>query len=345
MIYAPVIIPTLCRYKHFVRLIESLKKNKHSEFTDVYVGLDYPVLEKHRHGYSQICKYLEGDFNEFKSFNVIKRSYNFGAGENLDDLINLISDKYDRFIKIDDDAEVSTVFLEYVNKCLELYKSDKNIIAISGYSYPLDWRVSDGASVFCQNFIAPVWGTGFWCDKYRQIQKFVLDDCGFVRDADSIVRGAGLQRMSMVCRREYADLCLSPDYTNTLAAKITDISIRMYMAACDKYVVMPVLSKVRNCGFDGTGEYCEKIKECETRFNSKAYSYDSQPIDDAKEFMLIPDENNDIKANKILMNKFDTVSLKSRVKTYLKLFLFFILGLSNYHRATLALRRLRSYGK
>ena len=45
MIYAPILIPTLCRSKHFIRCIESLKKNGWAMYTDVYVALDYPSKE------------------------------------------------------------------------------------------------------------------------------------------------------------------------------------------------------------------------------------------------------------------------------------------------------------
>ena len=62
MKYAPVIIPTLCRYEHFVRCVESLKKNTWAKYTDIYIGLDYPKKDSHREGYLKIKEYLQGDF-------------------------------------------------------------------------------------------------------------------------------------------------------------------------------------------------------------------------------------------------------------------------------------------
>ena len=43
---APVIIPTLCRYDHFKRLMESLNKCTWADKTDVYIGLDYPAKRR-----------------------------------------------------------------------------------------------------------------------------------------------------------------------------------------------------------------------------------------------------------------------------------------------------------
>lgn len=40
--FAPVIIPTLCRYEHFKECLESLSRCTWAEKTEVYIGLDYP---------------------------------------------------------------------------------------------------------------------------------------------------------------------------------------------------------------------------------------------------------------------------------------------------------------
>ena len=65
---APVIIPTLCRYDHFKRLMESLNKCTWADKTDVYIGLDYPAKEEHRDG----CNEDRRDFCVKKDF-VLKK--------------------------------------------------------------------------------------------------------------------------------------------------------------------------------------------------------------------------------------------------------------------------------
>ena len=72
MIYAPVVIPTLCRSTHFKRTVESLKRNGWAKYTDVYIGLDYPPAEKYEQGWKEICEYLEtSDFSVFNKFVVL----------------------------------------------------------------------------------------------------------------------------------------------------------------------------------------------------------------------------------------------------------------------------------
>ena len=86
MIYAPVFMITLNRYKHLKCALESLKKNTWAKYTDVYIAVDYPPNDKYRSGYEKVCDYLDNsDFSDFHTFTVIKRNENFGAGKNSRD--------------------------------------------------------------------------------------------------------------------------------------------------------------------------------------------------------------------------------------------------------------------
>lgn len=74
MIYAPIYIPTLCRYEHFKQCIESLAQCEGASETEVYVALDYPAKESHLEGYEKIKTYLETAGNmTFKKLHVHKR--------------------------------------------------------------------------------------------------------------------------------------------------------------------------------------------------------------------------------------------------------------------------------
>lgn len=58
--YAPVIIPTLCRYEKFRNCMETLSQCTGADKTTVYIGLDYPLNQSHVAGYQWIKKYLQG---------------------------------------------------------------------------------------------------------------------------------------------------------------------------------------------------------------------------------------------------------------------------------------------
>lgn len=339
---APVVVTTLNRHEHFIRLIESLKKNTWAQYTDVYVGLDYPKIDIHYDGYKIIDEYLSSPFPEFKSLNVIKRKTNYGSSMNMNALRDYVLTMYDRFIRMDDDLELSPNFLEYMNKCLERYESDDNVIAISGYSYPLDWNVNESSTLFKENFICPMWGTAFWRDKYKIIEKNIYNDRGLSEDAKLIITKGGLQRMSDICRSEFADLCLSPEFDLTLASRVSDVSLRMYMAVHDKSVIMPVVSKVRNWGFDGSGEYCAAASDQGIQMTAENYPYHLQRIDENLSFTLIPDSADAIQLNKDIMNKFDPISFAAKMKMFIKLVLFVLVGKSMYAKITHLIRKFKN---
>lgn len=53
MNYAPVIIPTLNRYDHFIKCLESLEKCSGAEYTEVFVALDFPPSNKYIEGWKK----------------------------------------------------------------------------------------------------------------------------------------------------------------------------------------------------------------------------------------------------------------------------------------------------
>lgn len=342
MVYAPIMIPTMNRYRHLKRAIESLKKNIWAEYTDVYIGVDFPPSEKYRDDYNRVLEYLEGDFSIFHSFNVIKRDYNYGSIKNIESLREMIFKEHDRLIKADDDAEFSPNFIEYMDKCLMEYENDPTAIAVTGYSYPLYWSVSDAATIFRQSFICPMWGVGLWKQKFISINDYIVTQKGLSRETRDIVLSGRLNNMTDICRQEFTDLCLSPDFKTTLAAKFTDISMRIYMSVYDKYVISPVISKVRNWGFDGSGEYCAAASDQRRQMTAKNYPYHLQRIDENRCFTLIPDSADAIQLNKDIMNKFDPISFAAKMKMFIKLVLFVLVGKSMYAKITHLIRKFKN---
>ena len=138
--YAPVSIPTLNRYKHFRDCLESLEKCNGAEYTEVYVGVDYPPSPKYIEGWEKINEYLDRKIenNNFLKLVVFKREKNCGVcnpNSNSALLHKYLSERYDRFISSEDDNVFAKTFLDYMNQGLEKYKNDPKCTAICGYNY------------------------------------------------------------------------------------------------------------------------------------------------------------------------------------------------------------------
>lgn len=322
MIYAPVLIPTLCRYEHFVRCIESLRRNTWAKYTDIYVAIDYPLKKEHWNGYNNICKYLEQSFDEFSNFYIIKRPYNYGAAKNIIELRKEIIKKYDSFIRTDDDCEFSPNFLEYMDKCLFKFKDDESVYGITGYSYPIDWNISTDYTGFKNSLIFPMWGTGFWKDKYLKMENDIKN--GYIKEHFYINKNI---RKKMSDAR-YVD-CLIGIYSyqeNNLLYNFSDVSCGCYIQLANKKIITPMVSKVRNYGFDGSGEYCQNTYNNKKNDDAENYDYRRQEIDQNKYFNIAIAQNYDFKTNMQLMNKFDKRSKKQMIIAHIKYYMKLIIS-------------------
>ena len=168
--YAPVVIPTLNRHKHFKRCLESLEKCSGANQTDVYVGLDFPPSEKYRDGWRKIDNYLHTKEKEngFAKLIVVRREKNFGAYMNLKDLSRKACELCNQYIISEDDNEFAPNFLEYINWGLDYFKNNNNVLYICGYTYPnLDFLSNN---VFLLKRYSG-WGYGGWSNKKKNVAR------------------------------------------------------------------------------------------------------------------------------------------------------------------------------
>lgn len=269
--YAPVIIPTLNRYAHFRRCLESLERCTGADKTDVYIGLDYPPSDKYQEGWKMIDAYLKEKEkkNGFKRLFVRRRDHNCGVGVEMSNVSLLLQDvkPYGRYIFSEDDNEFSPNFLQYINKALTVYDNDDSVYCVCGYNRRIVLPDSFNSTCYlAYDYVA--WGVGFWThkngpDKYRSFNTLMR----LLRDDDSY---------SVLCKR-------APESVKGIVSMLKrqrfhgDVLVNVYEAIEGKFSVMPVLSKVRNHGNDGTGIHSRKLV---SHFNDY---YSKQPIDEAED--------------------------------------------------------------
>lgn len=263
MIYAPVIIPTLNRYDHLKRLIDSLIGNSYAKETELYISLDYPPSEKYTEGYKRTEQYLDSsDKWGFKGVHIYKQEHNLGPSDNIDFLKEKVFEKYDRFIYTEDDNEFSPNFLEYIDKGLEIFKEDSEVFAIAaGIEDFEEFNFGDGENVIKFN-VFQARGYGMWKDR-----------CEAQKDWINYENMLMVAKNRDLCRRLYNNAPLAyTELFNVLLANPSEKSIyirddgrvrefdytrSIYMAVYDMYVVIPKKCKVRNWGYDGSGINCE----------------------------------------------------------------------------------------
>lgn len=277
--YAPIIIPTLNRYEHLKRCLESLERCKGANYTDVYVALDYPPSIKYVDGWEKINAYLQEKEinNKFGHLYVIRRERNYGVNPgygNSSVLLKEIREKYEYYIFSEDDNEFSRSFLEYMNACLVRFIDDERIVKVCGYNFPMQMP-----NMYKNNFYISkrycAWGMASWTKKLQPINKYYDFDllCSILRNNSTYnrlkkiyPRGINLIYSMLKHRKFYGDA-------------ISEI----YAYLEDKYFILPTVSKVRNHGNDGTGVHSLRMNKEQNKF------YSEQFIDQSADFEFTND--------------------------------------------------------
>lgn len=258
MKYYPVIIPTLNRYEHFKRCVESLSRNTHADKTELIIGLDYPPSMKYEKGYKQIKEYIPS-IAGFKKVTVFERRENYGAHKNYCELQKYAFANYDAIISSEDDNEFSPCFLDYMNKMLNYYYYEPKISSISGYTH-LDYNnLSKKKIIFTKE--CNCWGYGIWKNKEIGLEKkvdIVFSSLQSIKRAYYSFKSfpsSFLLLMKMIERKQ-----IWGDIVNT-----------QFNIFQDKYQVRPSVSLCRNWGNDGSGLHCgidRSFENQETSSNS-----------------------------------------------------------------------------
>lgn len=287
----PVIIITLNRYKHLRRCIESLKKNSLAKETDLYIGLDYPPDSRYVEGYKKVQDYLNKGIDGFHKVMIIQQTENKGMFGNFVSVQEEVYKKYDRFIYTEDDNEFAANYLEYMNRCLEKYEHEDSVLAVSGYSYPINKTEFRGNVFRCGTYFSAS-GYGMWKFKEERMRKHLNKSFFSKLYFDKRF----MKKLLNLSRNQYVNMIKGMlEYTPDLIAngeiREVDLAFGLYMVACGKKVVYPVVSKVRNWGYDGSGVNCgrTKIRKSE-KMNHRNYQFEEQAIDEDVSFTEIVED-------------------------------------------------------
>lgn len=245
--FAPVLVLTLCRYDHFRACVESLSACLHAKQTILYIALDYPLTESHWEGYRKILNFIP-EICGFKKIILIKRDFNHGVLLNFTRATNYIFETHDRYIMSEDDNIFSVNFLDYINKGLCKFEHHEHIFAINGYAYPIEVPKEYTKNVYLWKALSG-WGYGIWRDRWKKI------DTNFDNGRCFEIVEEFLSHNSNIAELERYGEHYLPSLLKMVNKRVVrgDSYIDMHIIKFGQYCVFPVVSKVRNCGHDGSG--------------------------------------------------------------------------------------------
>jgi hypothetical protein len=241
---SPIIIFTYNRLNHLDTLIQSLQKNVLFEKSKVIVFSDGPKNEIDKKKIKKIRIYLKKKLIS-SNCEIIERSSNYGLSKNIIDGINHTFKKYDQAIILEDDLEVSPIFLNYMNDALNLYASSKNVASISGYMYPID-KLRFSNNFFFLNLIES-WGWGTWSRSWKLFQS------NSIRLKQSILDNKLKKKFNLNNSFNYFKIL-----DDNIQKRNDSWAVRWYATVLlnNMLTLFPSKSFVLNKGFDNSGTHC-----------------------------------------------------------------------------------------
>lgn len=251
-----------------------------SEYTDVYVALDYPPSEEYRAGWVLVCNYLECkvESHSFRKLIVVKRDRNYGVrfpDGNFSMMISTLRNMYESYIVSEDDNVFSKNFLLYINKGLRKFKDDDRIALICGYNYPMEFPDSYKNNFYISKHLSS-WGYATWFKKEEAMYKYF--DLRYLK---AVLHNKERYQKLIQHRPSTVYSIIRMIKNNKIYG---DSAIGCYLCLEDKYCVFPTISKVKNFGSDGTG-----VNSREMYVNLYEF-YSNQILDDEDQY----DFSNDI---------------------------------------------------
>ena len=167
---APVIMFVYNRADHFMLTYKALAACRGAVDTELFIFSDGAKNEGAAEGVRRVREAAQKIKNsdDFKAVEITESKVNKGLARSVIDGVTRVIEKYGRAIIVEDDCVSSPHFLEYMNTCLEYFKDDKSIGAISGYAPAIDFPQDYEKDIFTA-YRSCSWTWATWSDRWQGV--------------------------------------------------------------------------------------------------------------------------------------------------------------------------------
>lgn len=278
MQYAPIVIFAFNRLNSLKACVAALQKNTEALDSDLVVWVDGP--RPHKHGEKEkvdsVRNYVK-TISGFRSVTYHFSEVNKKLGPSIIDGVTQIVNQYGKVIVVEDDLIASRNFLAYMNFGLNQYGQNQEVWSICGFSCKINVPKGYHADAyFCPR--SSSWGWATWKNRWLSCDWELKDWDEVVKNGKAFNRWGGSDCFGMLKgwhegrNQSWAiRFCYNQFVNNALS-------------------LFPVVSKIDNEGFDGSGTNCKQYSR---------YKFDFDTTGN-KDFLL-PDS---MDVNKTLLRQF-----------------------------------------
>lgn len=271
MILSPICLFVYNRLEETIKTVDSLKNNKYAIDSILYIFSDGPKSKDDQLKVNSVRKYIKS-ITGFKKILVIESVNNKGLANSIINGVQLVLNKFDTVIVLEDDLITSPIFLHYMNNALLKYKHIPSISTICGYSHNLSILNSYQKDVYFA--VRPSsWGWATWNDRWSRVNwddkfywKFIYNPYYLFK-----LNKGGSDIIQMLL--------------NQLNGKINSWAIKWTATQLinENLSVFPTLSLIKNNGINDNATNTKKSLRFEVDFESnenKKYFFPEQPLKD-----------------------------------------------------------------
>ncbi len=251
---SPIALFAYNRPFHLQKTIESLLLNDLAKDSELFIFSDAPKIQKNKEKHTEkniilvenVRIYLEKvqsyEGIYFKKIHIITQNQNQGLAKSIITGVTQLLDTYPHIIVLEDDMICTKDFLQFMNKCLDKYETEKQIFTISGYRFPIEIPLDFKEDVFLWQR-ASSWGWATWVDRWQKADWDVKNFKTFW--ANKTLRKAfnqGGEDLSLMLYKQQKNM-------------ISSWAVRWCFTLFEQkgFCVYPTHSKIQNIGHDNSG--------------------------------------------------------------------------------------------
>jgi len=235
---SPIVLTTYKRLDTLKKTVESLSENELAKSSDLIVYSDGPKSSNDEPFINEVRAYLK-TISGFNSVSIHESPVNKGLANSIIEGVTDVINQFGRVIVLEDDLIVSQNFLAFMNASLDFYEQNNKVFSISGYGLKVALPKNYDSDVyFTPRGLS--WGWATWNDRWSAVDWDIKDFEKLKKD----------RRARQKLARGGTDLF--PMLQKQLENNIDSWAIRWFYSQYkrNQLTVFPVLSKVKNLGFD-----------------------------------------------------------------------------------------------
>lgn len=244
--YAPICLFTYNRLFETKETINALRNNDLAKDSDLFIFSDGAKNIKSNKEVTLLRKFLK-TIEGFKNVTIIEQNKNKGLAKSITDGVTQIVNEFEKVIVLEDDIVTSKGFLTYMNKSLNYYEKNLEVMQVSAFMFPIESANLPDTFFYQAN---TCWGWGTW----KAAWKHYNNDTAFLLERIKTEKVSWKEYNSMQGSEFQKQLLRNIKGTlNTWAVKWHTV-IKLNKGK----VLHPKESYVANIGFSGNGENCNK---------------------------------------------------------------------------------------